>query len=194
MSKRAYAQTARAERTERTRRAILDGVQGLFLEEGVFDPPLPAVAERAGTSTRTILRHFGSKEGLIGAAIEDASGRVERSRSAAPGDVETAIARLVDHYEETGERTMRLLAEAERHPLVARVVEDGKALHRDWVEHVFAPLLDRDERERERQLALLASVTDLYVWSLLRKRYGRSKQETEAAIRDLVNHAMGRSG
>lgn len=194
MSKRAYSQTTRAERTEETRRAILDGFQWLFLEEGVFDPPLSAVAERAGTTTRTILRHFGSKRGLIAAAIEDATARVERSRSADPGDLDNAITRLVDHYEQTGEATMRLLAEAERNPLVARVVDDGKALHRDWVVHVFAPLLDRDERERERQLALLASVTDLYVWSLLRWRYGRSREETEAAIRGLADHATGRSG
>src|SRR5690554_1661181 len=129
MPTRAYTQTARADATQRTRRAILDAAQALFLDDGVLDPPLERVAERAGVTTRTVLRHFGSKEGLMEAAVADGGARVAASRAAPPGDVATAVRKLVDHYEEMGDRVLRLLAEAERNPAVKQVTDDGTALH-----------------------------------------------------------------
>ncbi len=194
MATRSYSQVHRAAATERTRRDLIDAIQAMFGDEGVFDPPLDAVAERAGVSTRTLLRHFGSKEGLVEAAIADAQASVEASRAAVPGDTEAAIRLLIDHYEETGEQTMRLLAEAERYPVVKRVTDDGKAMHLRWVEEVFAPDLEGLTPAKRRALAArLATVTDLYLWELLRRRYGMTRKQTEDAIRDLVEHTKGTS-
>ena len=108
MSTRTYSQTRRAEATERTRQAILTPPQELFREEREFEPPLDGVAARAGCSTRSVLRHFGSKEGLIEAAITAAEREVMESRAARPGDAAGAIRGLVDHYEESGDRGRRL--------------------------------------------------------------------------------------
>src|SRR4051794_10948448 len=107
MTVRSYRQVARAEATERTRRAILDATQTLFREEELYDLPLDRIAARAGVSTRTLLRHFGSREGLFEAALADAEASVMASREAAPGDVEGAIEALVDHYEAVGDETMQ---------------------------------------------------------------------------------------
>jgi AcrR family transcriptional regulator len=171
---------------------VLDAAQKLFYESGDPDPPLDRVAERAGTSTRTLLRHFGSKEGLLEAATADAQERIAACREAEPGDAGQAVRKLVDHYEELCDAVVRRLADAERNPKVRRITRSGERMHREWAEWVFAPSLEGlGAAERSRRLALLASVTDVYTWMLLRRRYGLSRNETEEAIRGLVEHAKG---
>jgi AcrR family transcriptional regulator len=186
---RTYTQTNRAEATERTRRAILDATQSLFREEKLSELPLERIAARAGCSSRSILRHFGSREGLFTAAVADAEDAVVRSREVESGDVAEAIRRLVDHYEESGDEVIRWLAAAESYPLVRRVVESGERLHEDWVDSIFAADLNSLKAgERRERRAVLAGVTDVYVWQLLRRRGGLSRKATEAAILDLVKH------
>ena len=192
MATRTYRQTTRAEATDRTRRAILDAVQRVILEEGRYDVPLDAVADRAGVSTRTLLRHFGSREGVIEAGIADAQGEVAREREPIPGDVAANVARLVDHYERVGEGMLRMLAVADRFALVQRITAEGDTFHRAWVEAAFAgDLASLGDAGREHRLALLATVTDLRVWALLRTRHQFDRPQVEAAIRDLVEHARG---
>ena len=194
MQARTYTQVARAETTERTRRAVLDAAQELFYESGDPDPPLDRVADRAGVSTRTLLRHFGSKEGLLEAATADAQERIAASREAEPGDADEAVRKLVDHYEELGDAVVKRLADAERNAKVRAITSSGERMHREWAERVFAPSLrGRGAAEGARRLALLASVTDVYMWMLLRRRFGLSRKETEEAIRGLVEHARGDS-
>jgi len=190
MAVRSYNQVARAEATERTRRSILEAAQALFREEELYDLPLDAVAERADVSTRTLLRHFGSRERLFEEALADAGSQVAAVRDATPGDLTRAIRRLIDHYEEMGDEVVRLIAAAERYPLARRAVEQGERIHRDWVREIFAADLEPLGRpEGERRLALLATVTDVYVWRLLRRGHGLDRKATEAAIRGLVEHA-----
>ena len=192
MSPRTYNQVARAEATERTRRAILDAAERLFLEQGSFELPLEEVADEAGVTTRTVLRHFGTREGLIEAGLADTDSAAMRERSAEPGDVETALRRLLGHYERIGDQVMRMLAAADRYPLVRRAVDGGQAEHRRWVADVFEPDLDGvGPSERKRRLAMLATVTDVYAWHLLRRRHGLSRRDTEAAIHDLVGKLRG---
>ena len=192
MAPRTYSQTRRAETTERSRQAILMAAQELFRDEGEFELPLEEVAARAGCSTRSVLRHFGSKEGLIAAAIADAEQEVMVSRAVDAGNVPAAIGALVDHYEEAGDRVIGWLGLADRYPLVRQVTESGKRLHLDWVDAVFAPDLESLGRgERRSRRAVLASLTDVYLWELLRRRQGLGREATAAALLDLVDHARG---
>jgi AcrR family transcriptional regulator len=190
-STRPYSQARRADSTAATRRAILDAAISLLREEQDPDPSLEQVAARAGCSTRSVIRHFGSKERLIEAAIADATATVAESRRVEPGEVEEAVQKLVDHYEEMGDDVVRWLASAERYPLVRRVTESGARMHRDWVRTVFAPNLEGLEPgERRRRVAILATVTDVYVWQLLRRREGLGRGAAEAAILALVERAL----
>jgi AcrR family transcriptional regulator len=192
MPTRAYSQTKRAEATERSRSVILKAAQELFRDEGRFELPLDEVAERAGCSERTVLRHFGSKEGLMVAAIAAAEQAVTESRAARPGDVAGAIRRLVGHYEETGDQVLGWLSLADRYPLVRQATESGTRLHEAWVEAVFGPDLEPlDRPERRLRKAVLTSVTDVYLWELLRRRQGLGRRATEAAMLDLVEHTRG---
>lgn len=188
---RGYSQTQRAESTAATRRAILDAAVASFREEGGDpDPSLEQVAARAGCSTRSVIRHFGSKQGLFEAAMADAIGAVVESRRVEPGDVDGCVRLLVDHYERMGDDVVRWLASAERYPLVRRVTEEGERMHRELIAEAFEPDLDSLERgERRRRLAALATVTDVYVWHLLRRREGLGRAAAEAEIRNLVEAA-----
>lgn len=187
---RTYSQTQRAESTAATRRAILDAAIAEFREQGDPDPSLDGVAARAGCSTRSVIRHFGSKERLIEAAIEDATSDAVAQRRVEPGDVEGAVRKLVDHYEEQGDEVFRWLASAERYPLVRRVTEAGARMHRKWAAASFEPDLEGLEPgERRRRVAALATVTDVYVWHLLRRREGLGRGATEATILALVEAA-----
>jgi AcrR family transcriptional regulator len=188
---RTYSQTQRAESTAATRRAILDAAIALFREERNPDPSLDDLAARAGCSTRSAIRHFGSKERLIEAAIKDAIADALEQRRAEPGDVEGAVRKLIDHYEQQGDEVIRWLASAERYPLVHRITETGARMHRDWVADVFGPGLEGIEPgERRRRLAALATTTDVYVWHLLRRREGLGRGATEAEILALVEAAQ----
>jgi AcrR family transcriptional regulator len=125
MTPRTYSQSKRAEATEQSRRAILNAAQELFRDEGRFELPLDEVAKRAGCSERTVIRHFGSKEGLLVAAMGAAEREVMESRRAWPGDVAGSIRGLVGHYEEDGDLVLRWLSLADRYPLVRDCTRNG---------------------------------------------------------------------
>ena len=75
---RAYRMVARAEAAEATARAIIAAARRLFSELPYDEVSLPAVAAAAGVTVQTLLRRFGSKDGLFAAAAR------ERSRRSAP--------------------------------------------------------------------------------------------------------------
>jgi AcrR family transcriptional regulator len=188
---RDYNQTARANATQQTRDAILEAAIRRF-NRGEFDTNLEAIANEAGVATRTVLRHFGSKEALVEAAIAAASAAVRTEREAPVGDVEAFSRALVSHYETDGDRVLRMLAAEDRYPLVREATDNGRRLHAEMVEECFvADLEGLDRPSRAKRLALLVAVTDVYTWSLLRRRGGLSRSATEVAICGLINHARG---
>jgi AcrR family transcriptional regulator len=194
MTSRTYKQTRRADATERTRGAILDAAQELFRADPQLDPSLEAVAARAGVSTRTVIRQFGSKEGLLEAAIAAGVEASQTTRRAEPGDVGGAVRAIVAHYEAMGDDVMRWLALAERLPFVRRVTESGVESHYAWVEEVFAPDLDGlRPGERRARRAALATATDVYVWHLLRRREGLGREATRSAMLAMVEAARASS-
>jgi AcrR family transcriptional regulator len=188
---RAYKQTRRADATKQTRGAILAAAGALFREDPQLDPSLEEVAARAGVSTRTVIRQFGSKEGLLEASIAAGVEAAATTRHAEPGDVEGAVEAIVDHYEGMGDEVMRWLALADRLPVVRRVTERGAETHLDWVEEVFAPDLEGLPRgERRARRAALATATDVYVWHVLRRREGLGREATRAAMLVFVEGAL----
>jgi AcrR family transcriptional regulator len=190
MTTRTYRQTRRADATERTRGAILDAARELFRADPQLDPSLEAVAARAEVSARTVIRQFGSKEGLFEAAIAAGVEASQTTRHAEPGDVEGAVRAIVGHYEAMGDDVMGWLALADRLPFVRRVTESGVESHYAWVEEVFAPDLDGLPRgERRACRAALATATDVYVWHLLRRREGLGKAATREAMLRMVEAA-----
>ncbi|HTT93062.1 MAG TPA: TetR/AcrR family transcriptional regulator [Solirubrobacterales bacterium] len=187
---RTYRQTRRADATERTRATILAAAQAAFRADPGGDPSLEDVAERAGVSARTVIRQFGSKGGLMTAAIEGGMAASATDRRVAPGDVEAAVRKLADHYEADGDEVMLWLSLAERLPHVRRITERGTEMHVEWVEEVFAADLDGLPRvARRARVGALATALDVYTWHLLRRREGLGREATRGAMRALVEGA-----
>ena len=187
---RTYRQTRRADTTERTRATILAAAQAAFRADPGGDPSLEAVAERAGVSTRTVIRQFGSKDGLMTAAIEGGMAASATDRRVDPGDVDGAVGKIADHYEADGDEVMLWLSLADRLPHVRRITERGTAMHVERVEAVFSPDLEGlPGAARRARVAAIATARDVYTWHLLRRREGLGREATREAMGALVEGA-----
>src|SRR4029079_2648129 len=103
-----------------------------------------------------------SRAALIESNIDYALGRVAHERVAPEGDVDAALAVLVEHYELGGDTVMLMLAQEANDEQVHRLTENGRRMHRDWVRSTFAPVVSG----REDLLDLLVVATDVYTWKL----------------------------
>src|SRR3954452_21984553 len=152
MTTRTYTKRARAESEDRTRAALLDASEGAFFSVGWSAASLEAISREAGVSKPTLLRHFGSKHGLVEAAFRRAQGRIRAERFATPaGDLEAAVDNLLDHYEKDGDQAIRVGAMTAEAGLDVGL--KARKLHYAWVDHAFGPSIRgvpvaRDEGRR----------------------------------------------
>lgn len=178
----------RAAAVEATRDRILEVACEAFRSEWYEDVTVRAIAEQAGVALQTVLNHFRTKEELCAAALERSGDRIERARfSVEPGDLDAAVALLVDDYEDNGDATIRNLAVEDRFPAVRASIARGRAGHAKWVQHAFPEAL-RGLRgaARERRAAQLIAVTDVYTWKLFRRDRGLDRDQTVLAMAELV--------
>ena len=157
---------ARSDAVARTRERILGAVLGLGYDDLDLDPTLERIAVRAGVSVQTVLRHFGTRDALLAAAVEAGRAEVEAERVTPEGDAAAALTTLVAHYELRGLFALEMLARERTDARAAEVTTNGKRLHRDWVETVFADRLPAGD-ERDALIDLLVVATDVYAWKLL---------------------------
>jgi AcrR family transcriptional regulator len=190
--------STRAAAAEVTRERILDAACDAFLASWYDDVTLRDLAAAADVALQTVVNHFGTKESLYGLAVERISDAIEARRyDVEPGDVEGAVAALIDDYDQTGDFTLRTLAEEGRRAAVEPGLARGRRGHQDWVEHIFpAALRGLRGAARRRRLAQLVAVTDVYTWKLLRRDKGLSRDQTILAVRELVEalHTSPRGG
>jgi AcrR family transcriptional regulator len=190
---RPYRMTARAEAAQATAERVLDAAVDLFTDNMYDDVTLDSVAARAEVTKRTVLRRFASKEDLFVCAMQRAAGQMMAQRAAAPvDDVPAAVVNVVDHYERWGSNRLRLLSQEDRIAIVAEHVEAGRRFHWSWVERTFAPLLEEVHgAPRQRRIAGLAALTDVYMWKLLRRDLGLTREDTEQILVDLIGNLEG---
>ncbi|MBI5496826.1 MAG: TetR/AcrR family transcriptional regulator [Deltaproteobacteria bacterium] len=193
---RTYRMGARAEAAAATHRRILEATLRLSGTRPWEDVALADVARAARVTVQTVLRRFGSKDGLAVAATELGLAEVRRARwRAAPGDVDTALRDLAAHYEEWGARSLRFLAQEEGTPAMRRITHAGRALHHAWVDHVFGPWLSRRRGlARARLRAHLIAATDVYAWKIWRRDLRQSTRATAATLRGLVGAILNGKG
>jgi AcrR family transcriptional regulator len=187
-SPRPYRMQARAAAAAATAERILDATVEVFWEHKGDELSLDEVASRAGVTVQTVIRRFGGKQGLFTAAIDRETERVRRERAQVPvGDVAGAVRVLIESYESTGDRMLAVLAEEQRIPSTAVILDRGRALHREWCARMFAPTLASLRGvDRKRRLAQLVAVCDVYTWKLLRRDAGLSRRQTELAMFELL--------
>lgn len=186
--RRPYVMTARAEATQQTAARAVDEFTALFLERPFAQITLREVAERAGMSVQTLIRHFGDKDGLTAAAATRGAAQVAGQRAeAVAGDLDSIVDNILDHYAAHGRTALRLLAEEDSAPAIAAVAQQGRELHRAWCERVFTPfLVGLTPRDRERRVAQLVAVCDVYTWQLLHHRAGLEGDQLRLALLELL--------
>ena len=79
--------SARRGRSEKKRLAILDAARRLFVQDGYELTSVDAIAARAGVSKRTVYDHFGDKERIHSAVLEQVT-ELMMSRLAELGGVD----------------------------------------------------------------------------------------------------------
>lgn len=189
--KRTYRQGARATAAADTYRRVVEAFL-TRMETLVFDEiTLDSVAAAAGVTVQTVIRRFTSKEGLLRAAAESFGNDIQLRRAVSHGGTAALIKALVDDYEITGDLTIRLLAQ-EQHAAIKEVLALGRRFHRQWVGDVFRSSLELLPRAaRERQLAGLVVLTDVYTWKLLRRDQEFSAAGTAAVMLELIEASLG---
>jgi AcrR family transcriptional regulator len=157
---RPYKQVARAQAQKRTHEALLNAAIEEFYEGRWPKASLEALSRSAGVTKQTLLRHFGSKDGLLLQALMRSVSQVFDQRWSAPaGDIEGTIDNLLDHYEVWGARALRIGAWQGWAPLLARFSQVARQVHYDWVEHAFRPWLEPlDEESRARRYAAFIAI------------------------------------
>jgi len=176
---------ARAEAAADTHRRIVAAIRELAIERFLDEITLDDVAARAGVTTRTVIRRFGGREGLVQAAFAEASAEVQARLDETPaGDIGDAIEAVFEDYERNGDALIMTLAQEGQHAELFRpLLDEGRRSHAQWIERVFAP------RDRLHAAQLIA-VTDVYVWKLLRRDLGLSRARAKKAMAEMVRRLV----
>jgi AcrR family transcriptional regulator len=192
-NQRPYKQVARARARERTRDALLDSATDEFFEGNWLKASLDSLSARAGVTKQTLLRHFGSKDGLLMQAMMRGVAQVRDQRWSAPrGDIAGTVDNLLDHYEDWGERSMRIGAWQQRGPaMLAIISQAARQFHYGWVEYAFGPWLESlDGRARVRHRASLIALCDLQTWWTLSHDLELPRSEVHAILVDLIERVI----
>ena len=168
MKSRKYDMALRDAAKSATREAIVAATIDTFMTERTFAITLASVAERAGVTVKTVLRHFGSREALLDIAWAQVFDQVMAERTPPPGDPEAALDVLIDHYERRGDMALNMIADEDIDPRARRMGDRGREFHRAWVEEVFDNRLPKRPAERSRIVDALVVATDVYCWKILR--------------------------
>ncbi len=194
IGKRPYKQVARAQAQQRTRDALEDAAIEEFTQGNWAKASLEALATRAGVTKQTLLRHFGSKDGLLMQALAHGASDAFNQRWSVPrGDVEGAVDNVLDHYEVLGERSLRIGAWLESGPpALANLSQMARQLHYDWVEYAFGPQLEAlHGQARVRCRAALIALCDVHTWWLLSHDLGFERSEILATLTNAIERLLG---
>jgi AcrR family transcriptional regulator len=191
-SSRTYTKVARAEAEEHTRTALIAAANEAFLSEPWERASLDSIAKRAGVTKQTLLRHFGSKDGLLEQMLRLAIAQVEEQRLSAPtDDIPGAVDNLLDHYEERGGRAMRSTNLDVGGPL-AEIAQVARQFHYDWIDHAFGRwLTPASSTERARLRAALIAICDVQSWWILTHDLGLSRGEVRATLILSIGRLLG---
>jgi AcrR family transcriptional regulator len=119
----------RAAESEATKANILDVARQEFADKGLSGARIDEIAERTNTSKRMIYYHFGSKEGLYRAVLEEAYARIRETETAMP--IETMGA------EEALKANVRLTFDYHsQHPEFVRLVMNENIHHGAFIKDV----------------------------------------------------------
>ena len=190
---RSYRQARRAQQAQATGDRIVDTALAVVkTAPRVAAITLDEIARRSNVAVRTVLRRFGSRDGVLEAAFARIKAEFQSHHApAAPGDVDEALKILLDQYERLGDLNIKALEQEHQLPLLHRALTEARQLHRDRLRTTFGTQLQRfAPAERERRLTALYAATDVYLWKLLRRDLNLDRPQTEATFSRLVQGVL----
>jgi len=176
-------------RSARTREAIIDAVLAL-VDGGELTPTVPQIAERAGTSERSIRQHFASRDELLLAGAAKHAERAQRLH-APPLAKGTFEARLdafltarIEYLEATAGIRRAAMMQANELPILRSAIRALSAERRREVETAFGPELAKKRGDaRDELLEDLHVTASGAVWDALRRDLDQSRKEATARVR-----------
>ncbi|HTA96962.1 MAG TPA: TetR/AcrR family transcriptional regulator [Solirubrobacteraceae bacterium] len=189
---REYKQVERAKAQERTREALIEAATDEFFEGNWLKTSLDSLSRKAGVTRQTLLRHFGSKDGLLMQSLMRGAAQVHDQRWSTPTtSVADAVDNVIDHYEDWGERSVRVGAWQRGPTVLALFANAARQIHYDWVEHAFAHWLEGFDDEARAQLrAILIVLCDVQTWWILSNDLGLPRREVHAILTDQIERAL----
>jgi AcrR family transcriptional regulator len=181
----------RTARSLRTRHSIVDALLGL-VEDGE-QPSVPAIAKRAGVSSRAVHVHFRTVNDLHAALVERVTGLViERLAVIDPAEpLDARIDLLCGQRARINEDLGTVLQAADGYertsPAIAAGRDFGRQASRAQLQRVFAAeLAARPPGTAQRIVAAVDALLTHSSWHLLRTTHGLSPDEARLALRDGV--------
>jgi AcrR family transcriptional regulator len=196
IDRRPYKKVAREQAEQRTREALLDAADTELYDSRWQQTSLQALSAKAGVTKQTLLRHFGSKDGLLlSALMRGASQVLEQRWSAQPGDLEIAVENLLEHYEAWGERSLRIGAWQRGNAALAKFSEAARQVHYGWVDYAFAPQLQALKAPvRAQRRAALIALCDVQTWWILAHDLEFERAAVKATLIDAIERLLAVDG
>lgn len=197
MAPRSYQMQARSESASATRRRILDATIELYQERGVPATTLKAVAERADVSRGSILNHFGSADGLLGAvldfvldSLELPDPQVVARLDSLEERVRTFVGEMVDFQERSMHWWTMFESQMQRPELQQR-----EATYWAWLGQLQAAALGPELRDNPAANAALVSVihpatVGTFLWAF--EQAGLPRGDARPLLADLAVDAVRR--
>ena len=191
VSTRSYVMKARAEAAAATKARILESCRLLLVTYSFEDMTVDAIAAGANTTTRTVLRIFGSKEELFAQALHSLGDF--GIKPTVSKDLDDLVSGAYEFYEKIGDTVVRWLADEARLPAMHEHLETGRKHLRAWVSKAFAAKLDKLEgTNRKELLDALIVAFDVYTWKLLRRDFRLSGKAAQATTKRMITGLIGR--
>lgn len=184
---RSYRLGKRATDVDERRAAAVEAAFAVWSELGFDGVTLQGVADRAGLSLKSVVRYFGTKEGLFRACLEVSVAREQGMRDVPAGDVAAVVRTLSERYEAIAERIVRNAEIEFRYPVMAEWVARVRASHTEWLARAFAPWLPTSGRVRKERLGALFWATEIRSWWALRHALGHDRASTERVMRSMLD-------
>lgn len=192
MKNRKYNSHVQAEVKALTHQRVLEAAQRLFLKKWIDEMTLQDLAEEAGVTVQTLLRHFGSREQLLIQAMQEIDlGADGRRRIPESSDLSEIVTALVDYYDIYGPSILRCLAQEDRVPELSLPLKRGRVQHRTWIRTVFKEYLDKLPKEKRAALEdLLYANCEIYLWRIYLLDFKKTRAELERAWRQQLKAAI----
>lgn len=197
MAPRAYTQRGRADSAAATRQRILDATLELYRDRGIPATTLKAVAQRADVSRGTILHHFGSADGLLGAVLDGVLGSLDLPDAHVLEDlqdldsrVRTFVSEMLDFQDRTSHWWPLFESEMQRPE-----VQQREATYWAWFAAFQAAALGPELRDEPAAHAVLLSVAHpatvgTFFWAF--EQGGLPRGEARALLLDIAVDAVRR--